>query len=94
MSGLRSGRWAALELVAALILALASGCGDDGDDDAGTASANSEMSEASETSAAAPSMNASPTRSRVESRKAPNGVPLPPARARAPSRMSMMAPTT
>ena len=43
--------------------------------------------------AIAPSMNASPTRSRVESRNAPNTVTLPPARARAPSRMSMIEPS-
>jgi hypothetical protein len=38
-------------------------------------------------------MNASPTRSRVESRNAPKTVALPPARASAPSRMSMIEPS-
>ena len=36
----------------------------------------------------------SPTRSVVESRKAPNGVDFPPTRASAPSRMSRIEPTT
>src|SRR5262245_24752871 len=42
----------------------------------------------------AASIAASPTRSKVESRKAPNTVPFPAARARAPSRMSAIDPTT
>ena len=46
------------------------------------------------TSAIAPSMNASLTRSVVESMKAPNGVALPPTRASAPSRMSSTEPIT
>ena len=45
-------------------------------------------------SAIAASMKPSPTRSVVESRKAPNGVDLPPARASAPSRMSRIEPAT
>ena len=46
------------------------------------------------TSAIAPSMKPSLTRSVVESRKAPNGVVFPPARASAPSRMSRIDPIT
>src|SRR5262245_21596974 len=42
----------------------------------------------------AASIAASPTRSNVESRNAPNTVPFPAARARAPSRMSAIEPTT
>ena len=42
----------------------------------------------------APSMNPSPTRSSVESMKAPNGVPRPCERASAPSRMSTIEPIT
>ncbi len=46
------------------------------------------------TSEIAPSMNASEARSVVESMNAPKVVCLPPARARAPSRMSRIEPTT
>ena len=46
------------------------------------------------TSAIAASIAPSPTRSVVESMKAPNGVDLPPTRASAPSRMSSSEPIT
>ncbi len=46
------------------------------------------------TSPIAASIAPSPTRSVVESRKAPNGVDFPPTRASAPSRMSRIEPTT